>query len=135
VVLSLRDRREIDDLYIRYCYAINNGDVDDWVACFAGEGLFVPSFGRVRGEFRGQQQLAEFAGNPERNTTTRHWNANVFPWSDVEPVRSTCYGMLLDYSQPRPHVLVHVVYHDLLMRERGRWRFLERRPALDAAGG
>jgi hypothetical protein len=132
VALSLEDRREIDDLYIQYCYAINNGDVDGWVACFARDGVFVPSFGPVRGEFRGSRQLGEFAANAERHTTTRHWNANVFPWTDEEPVSSTCYGIVLDYSRPEPLVMVHVVYHDLLVREGGRWRFLERRPVRDA---
>jgi hypothetical protein len=131
VGLSLQDRRDIDDLYIRYCYAINDGDVNGWVACFSSDGLFVPSFGPVRGEFRGAEQLATFAADPERHTTTRHWNANVFPWTDEEPVRSTCYGVVFDYAEPAPHVLVHVVYHDLLVREDGRWCFLERRPARD----
>ena len=131
--LTLQDRREIDDLYIRYCYAINELDTEEWVACFAAEGRFVPAFGAVRGEFRGSAQLASFATDPRRNRMTRHWNANIRLWTSAQPITATCYALLVDYSEPHPQLLAHVVYHDLLVHEAGQWRFLERRPAVDRA--
>jgi hypothetical protein len=133
--LTLQDRREIDDLYIRYCYAINELNTEEWVGCFASNGSFVPAFGAVHGEFRGREQLASFASDRRRNQMTRHWNANIRLWTTEEPVQATCYALLVDYAEPQPRLLTHVVYHDLLVREDGQWRFLQRRPSIDSATG
>lgn len=130
-MLTLQDRRDIDDLYIRYCYAINELRVAEWVDCFTADGAFIPGWGPVRGEFRGADALAAFAADPDRVRTTRHWNANVRLWTDEEPIRATCYGLLVDYAEPQPRLLTHVIYHDVLVRERGEWRFAERRPTPD----
>ena len=130
-MLTLQDRRDIDDLYIRYCYAINELRFAEWVDCFTADGAFIPGWGPVQGEFRGADALAAFAADPDRVRTTRHWNANVRLWTDQEPVRATCYGLLVDYAGPQPRLLTHVVYHDVLVRERGEWRFAERRPTPD----
>ena len=63
VSLSPDDRREIDDLYIRYCWALNEQDALAWADCFTTDGLFVPSYGKVRGEYQGRAALIAFASD------------------------------------------------------------------------
>jgi hypothetical protein len=132
--LTLADRREIDDLYIRYCWALNERDALAWADCFTPDGLFVPSYGKVRGEYQGRAALIAFASDQRRNQATRHWNANVCLMLDGKVVRSACYCLLVDYSNEAPQLLTHVVYHDVLTCEWGRWLFVERRPQMDRAG-
>jgi hypothetical protein len=50
--LSLADRRETDAFYMRYCWAINEGDAAGWADCYVADGAFVPAFGPVQGRFR-----------------------------------------------------------------------------------
>ena len=132
--LSLLDRRHIDDLYIKYCWTLNEGDAEGWADCFAPTGVFVPAFGAVHGEFHGRERLVAFASDLHRNRATRHWNANIRPVRDGSVVRSACYCLLVDYAGPAPMLLTHAVYHDVLSPVEGEWRFMERRPAIDRAG-
>jgi hypothetical protein len=131
--LSPSDRQQIEDLYKRYCYAIDSLDVAAWVDCFTPDGLFAPSFGAVRGEFRGQAELADFASNTNRNQLSRHWNANLLIDDTTDPISASCYALLIDYAETTPRLLAHVVYYDKLVRYDGRWRFIERRPRHDSA--
>ncbi len=38
---SIEDRLAIEDLFVRYTTALDNGDVDGVVSCFWGWGLFI----------------------------------------------------------------------------------------------
>jgi hypothetical protein len=76
--------------YICDCWAINEGDAEAWGACFIPDGLFVPAYGPVQGEYRGTAALTAFAADERRNQLTRHWNANVFPYCDSGVIRSAC---------------------------------------------
>ena len=128
---SLRNRCRIDDLYSRYCWAINEGDADGWAECFTPDGLFVPAYGPVQGEYRGKAELTAFAADPRRNQLTRHWTSNIRPYREGDVIRSACYCLLIDYAGDLPRLLTHVVYHDVLTIWKGSWRFVERRPRID----
>ncbi|MEV6930377.1 nuclear transport factor 2 family protein [Dactylosporangium sp. NPDC051485] len=132
--LSIEDRFAIEDLYTRYCYAIDSLDVPEWVSCFTEDGTFAPAYGTIGGEHKGREALAAFAADPARDRGTRHWNTNLrFVSVAAGEVQATCYALLVDYEREEPFLRTHVVYHDTIRRVDGRWLFASRRPRRDAA--
>ena len=55
---SVQDRIMIDDLFIRYTCALDAGDVETLVACFAEDGSLVSP---AVGEHKGRPAIREFA--------------------------------------------------------------------------
>jgi hypothetical protein len=130
--LTPTDRIEIQDLYATYCHAVDDLDGERWAELFTSDGVFAPSVGSGTGkEFRGREVLARFAADPNRHNASRHWNNNLLLAERDDHVEGTCYAMLVDISGDAPVPVAHVVYHDQLVREDGRWRFRSRRPKRD----
>jgi hypothetical protein len=130
--LTPADRIEIQDLYASYCHAVDDLDGERWAGLFTRDGVFTPSVGTGTGkEFRGRGELTRFAADPHRHNASRHWNNNLLLTAGDGHVEGTCYAMLVDISGDAPVPVAHVVYHDQLVREDGKWRFQSRRPKRD----
>ena len=94
---SVEDRHGIEDLFIRYTSALDSGDVDGVVGCFAEDGwLDSPIVGR----FQGREELRAFAEKTAetirlRGARFRHVVTNLRIEMKGGRARAQCY--LLDF--------------------------------------
>ena len=94
---SIEDRLAIEDLFVRYMTALDNGDVDGVVSCFTQDGwLDSPIVGRDQG----REQLRAFAEKIAasirlRGAQYRHVVSNFRIETTKNRARARCY--LLDF--------------------------------------
>ena len=94
---SIEDRLAIEDLFVRYTTALDNGDVDAVVGCFTQDGwLDSPIVGR----HQGREQLRAFAEKIAesirlRGAQYRHVVGNFRIETSKNRARARCY--LLDF--------------------------------------
>ena len=94
---SIKDRLAIEDLFVRYTTALDNGDVDGVVSCFTQDGwLDSPIVGR----HQGREQLRAFAEKIAvsirlRGAQYRHVVSNFRVETTRNRARARCY--LLDF--------------------------------------
>lgn len=100
---TVQDRLEIQDLYARYCWALDTGDTDAYVAMFTADaeateqtpnGLevrrghaqirkLVLKF-HERPDFPGHQhQMAQFVFEPDPKGRTDHWQVRSYAWATI----------------------------------------------------
>lgn len=113
---SIEDRLAIQDLYARYCWALDTGDTEGYVAFFTDdakvteetrEGTLVVEQGRSgirkvvrrfhdRADFPGHQlQMSQFVFEPDPEGRPQHWVVRSYAWATVnrppaEPVLYWC---------------------------------------------
>ena len=82
--LAVADRIMIEDLFIRYTCALDAGDIDTLVACFAEDGSLVsPAVGEHKGRPAIREFAARFARFRERGSQLRHVISNLRAEVDV----------------------------------------------------
>jgi hypothetical protein len=127
---SVQDRLEIQELYARYCWALDTGDTDGYVALFTedaeateetrGGGLEVrkgrPEIRRLvlkfheRGDFPGHQhQMAQFVFEPDPLGRPDHWQVDSYAWATINHPP----------EPPHLHWCGHV--RDVVAKVDGRW--------------
>lgn len=123
--LSLEDRAEIHDLYMRYAFLFDDADADGWAALFTPDGRFAPPGVEP---LVGTEALRAFVANrPSEMAGMRHVISNVLvePAGDDAVGRAyfTCYRLdaeggfrLRNFGR----------YVDRLVRHDGRWCFAVR---------
>jgi hypothetical protein len=130
----------VDNLH-RYGHAIDAADEAAWVDVFAPEGEF-----QVRGPsattdddytISGAEELLAFVKQHSRRPEAFHEHVMVQPVIELADdlrtaqVRSRFFVIVMDGD--RPALRVFGTYHDTLrVCEDGRWRFVVRRPEIDA---
>lgn len=94
---SIEDRLAIEDLMVRYTTALDEGDIEGVVACFAEDGwLDSPIVGRHQGHAE-LRQFAELTAKPTRaGVRFRHVVSNFR--IDVEGNRGRVRCYLLDWA-------------------------------------
>ncbi|HAN08706.1 MAG TPA: hypothetical protein DCP89_09420, partial [Acidimicrobiaceae bacterium] len=81
--LTAQDHEDIRQLLARYNFAIDFGDVSDWVGTFTTDGIFeclgLPAGAPLGGRHAGTDQLSKYAVKHfETNKgRARHWNWNL----------------------------------------------------------
>jgi len=127
-VARLEDDREILRTLHGYAHAIDYGDVDAWVDCFAEDALFEVR-GRIQYSIRGRAALREFVARHTHAPEAWHKHFMVEPFVDVDGDAAACrsYFTVLRDDGGAPVVGIFGRYRDQLRREPdGRWRFVER---------
>ncbi len=132
--MDVADRLAIEDLYARYCVALDTGDEEGWVSTFTDDGeLFGRAPARGREELRGYHQARMAARETEPFTNPQHWNANLLLRGEPPEVRGFAYVMRIGTmrSDGSVQVVREGVYRDLVRRAGGRWRFASRRVSFE----
>jgi hypothetical protein len=128
--LSTADQLEIRDIVSRYCWALDTGDVEGFVACFCSDGMLVWDAFDVPLEWRGSDALHHFATflRDQPNTAGRqHHVTNLMLEADGEDARGKAYVAVALRQGDGPHALnVMGWYEDRFRREGGHWRIAER---------
>jgi ketosteroid isomerase-like protein len=141
---SADDCEAIRQLVARYNFAIDLGQVDDWVACFTPDGVFeclgLPEGAVTGGRHEGADALRRYAeGHFDQNQgRARHWNWNLLIEADgtgAEPSASmTCYLNAFSGGRGSSAVLRATgIYRARLVERDGRWLFASRQVTVDPA--
>jgi ketosteroid isomerase-like protein len=120
----------------RYGHAIDAGDEAAWVDLFTPDGEFQVRGPGVEYTIAGHTELAAFIARHSRRPEAFHEHVMVQPVIDVDGGRATCVSrfFVIVMDGERPVVRTFGTYHDALsLGADGLWRFVVRRPEIDAA--
>jgi hypothetical protein len=128
----LEDERAILRRLYAYAHAIDYGDEEGWVNCFAEDGVFdirTRIEGTPKMVVSGRTELRSFVSRHTRAPELWHKHMLVEPLITVngDEARSECYLMVLVENEGLPTMRVFGRYRDRLIRDTdGEWRFRER---------
>jgi uncharacterized protein (TIGR02246 family) len=89
---ALADRLAINDLFVRYATALDAGDVETIVGCFAEDGsLESPVLGVRSGRDAIRDFAERFARLPPNGTQLRHVLSNLAVTVEGDRAHATCY--------------------------------------------
>jgi SnoaL-like domain len=135
VALSAIDYFEIQQLYSRYCFAIDLGDIEGFAACFTEDGAFqvlgLPAGAPAAGRTIGHDALKVMDRNLYEGLQghSRHWvspTAMVIE-GDEHEVKAKAYLTVFRVgSAPAAGVILTAIYWDTIRNVDGHWLFSER---------
>jgi hypothetical protein len=120
----------------RYGHAIDAGDEAAWVDLFSPDGEFQVRGPGVEYTISGRAELLRFIARHSRRPEAFHEHVVVQPVISVDGERATCVSrfFVIVMDGERPVVRTFGTYRDSLLRGAdGVWRFVVRRPEIDAA--
>ena len=126
--ISLEDRAEIGDLIARYAWALDTGDLDGYVECFAEDGWIEhhPP-GRCEGR-EGIRRITDFLWyeHPNNYLGRQHRMSQVLMTPEGDGVRIKCFWSILqhDVDTQQNFVFGLGTWDSLAARQLdGEWRF------------
>ena len=128
------DLAEIQQLYSRYSWTLDEKRHDEWLACFTEDGVVEGSnFGR----FVGREQLRQFIAKYRSETAmyqVRHIVSNIMADIQGDSAAGSCY--VLHYRTYRGRTELSAIgrYQDQLRKVDGRWLFADRKALWDYSG-
>jgi uncharacterized protein (TIGR02246 family) len=129
----LEDRLAISDLFVRYVGALDVGDVETVVACFAPDATLVsPVAGSHTGHAAIRAFAERFARFHEGGAQLRHMISNLAVEIDGEVARATCYLIVFVTRDSKSELLPPGRYECDLVKTDGEWRFTRRVVTHDA---
>ncbi|HEX3962982.1 MAG TPA: nuclear transport factor 2 family protein [Trebonia sp.] len=117
----MNDIEAIRQLTARYNRASDEGDLADWLACYAPNATFTRS--NAERSYAGPEELRLLL--LETTVAARHVTTDFVIEVDGDTARQTCYLMFLDRRRQFA-VSMFGTYHDKLVKSDGRWRFQAR---------
>jgi len=130
-MLSTRDRQLIEELYSRYCWANDAGDLQTWVDTFLESGVY---------DFNGQvfegrkairtlfgERIAARPGQPIEDP--QHIISNLIVDGDAKGARGRCYFMRAVRARGTGVISIETAgwFSDELRKVGGQWYFARRR--------
>ncbi len=133
MAVSIEDRFAINDLFVRYCTALDAGDVETIVGCFTRDGaLESPAVGIYQGQ-AGIREFAErFAQFRASGSQLRHVLSNLACDVQGDTARATCYLVNIITKNGESRMGAPGRYDCRLERVDGAWLFKHRLVVLDA---
>lgn len=125
----LADRLAIEDLFVRYATALDNGEVETVVGCFTADAaLESPAIGRIQGSDAIRAFAGRFAAQREGGTQFRHMITNLAV--EFAPggarARATAYLLVMISKNGQHRSLPPGRYECDLVKSDGHWRFARR---------
>jgi uncharacterized protein (TIGR02246 family) len=125
--LSLDDRFGINDLFVRYTCALDAGDAETVIDCFAEDGTLVSP---AVGEHKGRAAITAFAHRFARfqggGSQLRHVISNLMMAVDGDRAHATCYLTVFLTKDGKSRLLAPGRYDCELRKVDGQWRFQRR---------
>jgi ketosteroid isomerase-like protein len=128
--VSVADRLAIHELLARYAWALDTGDVDGLVACFAPDAVVVEEVFEEPDRWEGHAGIRRLAqhyfaapGFPGR----QHHVTQVLIDGDAARARVRAFTFVTECRGEPPYVLRFAGYYDdRVAMHQGEWRFTER---------
>jgi ketosteroid isomerase-like protein len=125
--VSIEDRFAISDLFIRYTCALDAGEVDTLVDCFAEDGALVsPAVGSHAGHAAIRAFAERFAMFRRNGSQLRHVISNLIMRVDGDHGHATCYLTVFLTRDGTSRLLAPGQYDCELRKVDGNWRFQNR---------
>ncbi len=123
--LSTQDYIDIEQVYAKYCQAVDAGNWD------LLRSVFTPTGGLNKGTVDGliESVKAQIAST---NGGGRHWNTNLIITPTPEGAKGRVYMMVLETASNPPNIRPTGIYEDTLVKTAGGWRFDRRTLISDA---
>jgi 3-phenylpropionate/cinnamic acid dioxygenase small subunit len=129
---SLDDRAAIADLFARYMWALDGGDVEALVACFTEDGaLQSPAVGEHRGHAAIRGFATRFAAYRRSGAQLRHVISNLLMEVDGNRAEARCYLVVFEIRNGASRLLGPGRYECILRRSEVGWRFENRLVVMD----
>ena len=133
MAVSLEDRFAIQDLFIRYATALDGGDVDGVVSCFAADAsMESPVVGVRTGHAEIRAFAEQFAAFNAKGAQLRHVLTNFAINVEGDTARVTCYLVNIITRDGQSRMGPPGRYDCRLSRVDGAWLFQHRLVVLDA---
>jgi len=130
---ALEDRLAIHDLFVRYATALDAGDVETIVGCFAEDGsLESPVVGIYTGRDAIREFATRFARLREGGTQLRHVLSNLAVRVDGDDAHATCYLVTIMTRDGKSVLRPPGRYECQLVRVNFKWVFKYRLVIEDA---
>jgi ketosteroid isomerase-like protein len=129
---QIEDRIRIEDLFSRYMWAIDTGNVEALVGCFTESGaLESPAVGRYAGRTAIRDFAARFARFRERGSQLRHVISNIVVDAAGETAAARCYLIVFLTRDGSSRLLGPGRYECELRKTEGAWLFQNRVVIMD----
>jgi uncharacterized protein (TIGR02246 family) len=129
---SVEDRIRIGDLFARYMWAIDTGDVETLTGCFTEDGsLESPAVGRYSGRASIGAFAQRFAAFRERGSQMRHVISNLLVDADGDLASAKCYLAVFLTKDGASRLLGPGRYECDLRKVDGQWLFQRRLVVMD----
>jgi hypothetical protein len=125
--ITVEDRVAIDDLFARYAWTVDTGDVAAFVELFTPDAVLRDPNGRFDAASGGPTAFLEFMrGNPTF-PGRQHWLGQLVLDGDTEACRARSFAIVPSLHRTGA-TNVHLVawYEDELRKVDGRWLFAQR---------
>lgn len=130
---ALEDRLAINDLFVRYATALDAGDVETIVGCFAEDGsLESPVVGVYQGHDGIREFATRFARLRQSGTQLRHVLSNLAVKLDGDRAHATCYLVTIMTRDGKSTLRPPGRYECQLVRVNAGWVFKHRLVIEDA---
>ena len=125
---SIEDKFAIEELIARYNQAIDQGRFEDFLACWAEDGVF----DGLGGPYVGKPAIRKFTDTYDERYRLRlnglkHFTVNILSRIDGDHATSSSHLQLVTTGSKGARILFTGRYEDELRREGSEWRFTRRK--------
>jgi 3-phenylpropionate/cinnamic acid dioxygenase small subunit len=123
--LDAADRLDIQDLFARYCFLIDENRGDEWAALFARDAVFdVPGLARLEGRAEIRKMVEMVSAQSQGRWRHQLTNIVAEPAGDTESASVRMSGLVTDWSNEGA-VSTFSDYSARLRKIDGEWRIVE----------
>src|SRR5262245_18220205 len=125
--LTADDLVEIQQLYAKYNWSLDNGDAEAYAATFTPDGMFNNNVGH--------DAIVKFAEgfHAGMGAQLKHWNTNLMITPSTTGATGQVYLVLVDYGTKPRSIFTVAGYSDELVKTPQGWRFKKRQTKGDVA--
>src|SRR5215208_83402 len=124
---NLEDRAAIHDLFTRYCYALDNGEIETVVDCFTVDAILKSPVIDISGHDEIRAFAGRFAAQRAAGTQFRHMVSNIAVTIAGNRAAASAYLLVLISKDGNHRSLPPGRYAcELIKDDSGRWRFSRR---------
>jgi hypothetical protein len=133
--LSAQDLADIQGLYARYNWALDEGDAEGWAATFTADGVFKIEDQGPAGVNAGHDAIVKFAQGFRASIGkhVKHWNTNLLLTPTATGATGRVYLILVDFGTKPASIVTSATYSDELAKTAQGWRFTKRAVKGDVA--
>lgn len=129
---SVEDQLAVQELFARYLWSIDTGDVEALVSCFTPDAVLEsPAIGAFAGIDQVRKFAERFAAYHQRGSQLRHVMSNLIVETDTNDATARCYLLVYLTRDGKSGLLGPGRYDCALRREGGTWRFARRLVVMD----
>lgn len=128
--LSVRDRLAVHDLFARYAWALDTGDVEALLACFTPDAVIIEEVFEEPDRWEGHagiRRLAEHYGRAPEFPGRQHHLSQLLVEGNARRCTARSFTFVTECRGEPPYVVRFAGYYeDELLKVNGSWLFKER---------